>query len=480
MKIWNLKLCFLVPFIPVTLMSPFAIADAITEKTQRDEARKREFLHLNFSYEGLGMHISPDLVDLTQLPKPLMEKLGGAHAFHDRFGLNVDPVTGGPVGLYRENYRGISVGALGCVACHSGKAAGRFYVGLGNKNIDVLQTGRDGLFIEKLWKKAKPDFTKSTDYKKVEDASLSFFKNISNPRQGNLTQGLVPTAMIRRWFYEIGGEKPPEGMPRAAVKVPALYGYGEKKKVGLFCDGGGDGTNPGWAIAVELTAGQDPENVRKYLPKVEHAEEVISEFLPPRYPFKIDTVRAERGKQTFERNCARCHGSYENDAQGFPLFKAPKLVPLSIVKTDGDREAMIDEHFIEMVRKNPLADILRDSPTRNHYFAPRLHAIWARFPYLNNGSVPSLRALLTPSAKRPRAFSLRDAGEEYRFDAKNLGLTLPAAGGKAERSLLKKAQAGTRSIYWVERVGQSNQGHDFYTDLTVSEQDELIEYLKTL
>jgi hypothetical protein len=454
--------------------------DPVQQRLALDAAHKQEFLNLNFSYEGLGMHLSPDLVDIAQLPKPVLADLGGDQILHDKFGMNIDAQTGRAVGLFRENYRGVTVGALGCVACHSGRAAGRFYVGLGNKNIDVGMTGKDGLFIEKLWKDAKPEWEKSEAYKKVEDASLGFFGHISNPDQANLTQGLVPTAMIRRWFYEIAGEKTPVGMPRAAVKVPSLYGYGEKKKVGQFCDGGGDGNYPGWAIAVELAAGQDPANIRMIIPKINHAEDVISDFLPPKYPFEIDTVRAERGKQTFENTCAHCHGTYENDANGFPVFKAPKLIPLSVVKTDGDREAMLDEHFIDLVRKNPLNDIIREANERNFYFAPRLHAVWARFPYLHNGSVPSVRALLTPADLRPKAFSLHDVSEEYRFDKANLGMTLPAAGSVEDRKLLRDGQNGVRSVYWVGRVGQSNQGHEFYTDLKDSDKDDLIEYLKTL
>ncbi len=35
-----------------------------------------------------------------------------------------------------------------------------------------------------------------------------------------------------------------------------------------------------------------------------------------------------------------------------------------------------------------------------------LNGIWATAPYLHNGSVPNLDALLQPAAKRPASFSI--------------------------------------------------------------------------
>jgi hypothetical protein len=99
------------------------------------------------------------------------------------------------------------------------------------------------------------------------------------------------------------------------------------------------------------------------------------------------------------------------------------------------------------------------------YIAAFLDGIWLRAPYLHNGSVPSLRDLLSPVAERPKLF--------YRgydvYDPVKVGFV--TEGEEAER-------VGTR--YDVSERASGNQGHEYGTDLSAKEKDALIEYLKTL
>jgi hypothetical protein len=153
------------------------------------------------------------------------------------------------------------------------------------------------------------------------------------------------------------------------------------------------------------------------------------------------------------------------------------------VQTDADRIAVVDAGFPTLVDSNPLSAIIRRGPLADAapgYVAPRLHAIWARFPYLHNGSVPSLQALLSPEADRPAAFGLEDAGEAYRFDRRTVGLTVPATGSRQARALDAAGARGARDVYDVRRVGHSNRGHRFGTMLAPDLKRALIEYLKTL
>ena len=102
-------------------------------------------------------------------------------------------------GIFSVPYKGMQVGVLGCVACHSGKAAGEYVVGLGNKNIDVGQIGKDAYLGMKIWgamPRANPDF------KELHKRSLEFTKGLSDKSMANLTQGLVPTGLIRSWFIK--------------------------------------------------------------------------------------------------------------------------------------------------------------------------------------------------------------------------------------------------------------------------------------
>jgi hypothetical protein len=101
-----------------------------------------------------------------------------------------------------------------------------------------------------------------------------------------------------------------------------------------------------------------------------------------------------------------------------------------------------------------------------------LNGVWATPPYLHNGSVPNLYALLSPVAERPKKFYL--GNREY--DPVNVGyVTNEFSGGFAFDTTIR---------------GNSNSGHEFSDDrrkegvigraLSPDERRALIEYLKTL
>ncbi len=101
-----------------------------------------------------------------------------------------------------------------------------------------------------------------------------------------------------------------------------------------------------------------------------------------------------------------------------------------------------------------------------------LNGVWATPPYLHNGSVPNVYALLSPVAERPKKFYL--GNREY--DPVNLGYVTGAfPGGFAFDTSIR---------------GNSNSGHEFSDDrakegvigrsLSPDERRALIEYLKTL
>lgn len=455
----------------------WATAGHAVSRLEADRETKKAFQDLHFFSEGRGMTISPGLISAYNIFVPGLGVVN-RETMTERWGIlfnDEDKISG----LHDVEYKTHRVGVMGCVACHSGRAAGQFVVGLGNKNIDVLQMGQDVALIEAYWKWFVPWLMKDAAYIEVEDNSMAFVKYLSNPDIGNLTQGLVPISFIRGWFYRIHGEALPSTMTRGQVKVPFLWGYGQKREVGQFCDGFGDGGELGWAVAVELAAGQTPEAVRAYYPKVKEAEESFSHLLPPAYPFDIDPLLAGRGQEIFMNTCVRCHGKYERDAEGQPVYQAPNWIPWQVVLTDRDRLNGHNAGFNKLVETNPLAQILRYKNTQHGYFAPRLEGVWSRFPYLHNGSVPTLADLLLPVNERPVVFSLRKAGERERYDQKRLGLTLPKR-PREKSNLDEDAKAGARDVFDTKRIGHSNQGHEFFTDLDNASKAALLEYLKTL
>lgn len=436
-----------------------------------DVAAKEKFLNLHFFANGRGVHIAPGLIDAYNATAKTGIYDG---LIANRWGMNVLP--GHRIaGLFDVHYKDMRVGVTGCAVCHSGKAAGRFIVGLGNKRFDITRIGKDLRGMEKI--RAAFSFS-SGERREVEISAIHFAERVADDQIGNLTQGLVPVSFVWSWFYRIADEPLPPGFPRGAVKIPALWGYGEKRRVGMFCDSSGDGHLPGWIFGVELAAGQTPETVRTLLPESEKTQELFAAFLPPAYPFSIARVSARQGERIFARNCRECHGMYARDEAGLPRFKRPRWVPETVVGTDADRLDLSNGAFPSIAARNPLHDVIRHHPRHRGYFAPRLEGIWCRFPFLHNASVPNIAALLTPPEERPRVFSLKDAGERDRFDEALLGLTPPS--DREQKRLLQRGAKGERSVYDTRRAGHSNAGHDFGTELSRAEKESLIEYLKTL
>lgn len=428
-----------------------------------------EFEHLNFFYKGRGMMVSPDVIKVYEWAGDRGLGTGDLGAIYQRWGLILKDNK--VKGLFNEPYEGMSIGVLGCVACHGGKAAGEYIIGLGNKNIDTQQIGKDALLGLRLWGTLPRQNQK---FKVLHQRALEFTGALAGSKVGNMTQGLVSTAVIRSWFYKIFDLPFPDNFPPGQVKIPHLWGYGEKRKSGSFWDGEGNGELGGWAIAVELYAGQTPENVREYWPKVHHAENVLADFLPPKYPFKINESKVLSGKKIYEASCLKCHGQHERDFQGHPVYESPKHIPWRVVKTDPDRLKALTEELYDLIDSNPLNDVMRATrKPEQGYVAPKLWGIWSRFPYLHNASVPTIYDLLSSPEQRPKKFSLKNAGERERFDETKLGLKIDSKW--TEDSV-------RRRLYDTSRIGHSNEGHFFESFKNLSHENklELIEYLKTL
>src|SRR5262249_14362186 len=96
-----------------------------------------------------------------------------------------------------------------------------------------------------------------------------------------------------------------------------------------------------------------------------------------------------------------------------------------------------------------------------------LDGLWLRAPYLHNGSVPNLRALLQPTTDRPTVFYT--GYDVYDFD--NVGFV--STGPDAQ-------QHGWR--FDTSARGNGNGGHEgpqYGTSLSREQKNALIEYLKT-
>jgi cytochrome c peroxidase len=177
---------------------------------------------------------------------------------------------------------------------------------------------------------------------------------------------------------------------------------------------------------------------------------------PPAYPFAVNREQAVRGAELFKNNCAGCH------SQDGPDFG--KVMPQ--VGTDRHRVDSFTQELVDKFHTVKFGDVLFTAYRKTDgYVATFIDGLWARAPYLHNGSVPTLWDLLQPAPARTAAF--------YRgynvYDQKNVGFI--SSGAEAEK-------LGFR--YDTSVPGNSNAGHEYGTTLSDQEKWDLIEYLKTL
>lgn len=216
---------------------------------------------------------------------------------------------------------------------------------------------------------------------------------------------------------------------------------------------------------------------------------------PPPFPFRVDPTRARRGEALFEANCASCHKAGDTKIYGLAEIGSDMNRARVVSNAEG-RELLIRSFLmavpedVEWRRGLSEADVVNDrtSPNRQGYVAGPLDGVWARAPYLHNGSVPTLRHLLAPrnsESRRPEVF-VRGSPE---YDASSVGF----AWDHRDAARLR-AESPTAALFDTGWDGASNAGHDrpsvevdgrpHRLDWSGPEHreqlEDLLEYLKTL
>jgi mono/diheme cytochrome c family protein len=258
--------------------------------------------------------------------------------------------------------------------------------------------------------------------------------------------------------------------PKEALPVSVPPWWRMQKKHSTFYHGGGRGDHVPLMMLKSLVCTDDLEEARVIDEWFVHVRTYIASLDPPPYPFPIDGKLAEQGRAVFEQTCARCHGTYGSDWT-YPNL----LIGLDEVGTDRAyaEQAVAAERFIEWFNGSFYGRDAQARPAPG-YVAPPLDGIWATAPYLHNGSVPSIAALLK-SDERPTYWRHQLAAKEYDTDALGWRYETLDHGQDGE-----KDPQEARMIYDTTRHGYGNLGHTFGDALADSEREALIEYLKTL
>jgi len=246
-------------------------------------------------------------------------------------------------------------------------------------------------------------------------------------------------------------------------------------------------------------------------------ENLLKTLWSPQWPGdfpKIDQSAAAKGAQLYQTNCVSCHALIDrtdpnrkitavmNDSgtdptaavnffartgpsgklsgvnANFVPFTA-KIPPVASADTmlsnvvigvilGGYKPAPPDELLHLSFRAAPSSALLVPAvPAVANYKARPLDGIWATAPFLHNGSVPNLDALLRPAAQRPTSFSIG----VRTFDPVRVGYLTDVPG--FPRFNVKNPDG-------TPITGNSNAGHEFGATLSETERSQLLEYLKTL
>jgi mono/diheme cytochrome c family protein len=200
-------------------------------------------------------------------------------------------------------------------------------------------------------------------------------------------------------------------------------------------------------------------------------EAYITSITPPPFPFSVDAALAAQGATVFASNCSSCHGSYEA-AGAYPNL----VIPTKEVGTDpllAQGTAYFSTPYQSWFEASFYGQTAKVKP-EDGYYAPPLDGIWATAPYLHNGSVPTLAALLD-SQTRPKYWTRSFDSNDY--DPSALGWRYTAL----DHGQTSEPDAATRArIYDTTLYGSSSGGHTYGDGLSAPDRRAVIEYLKTL
>lgn len=260
----------------------------------------------------------------------------------------------------------------------------------------------------------------------------------------------------------------------AYIKTPPWYTYATRKTgaFGLYADGG-QPKHGNFAAFTYLTTFRDldGQDCATALAAWKQSGPVyLSSLSPPRYPFPIHNELLPSGRALYDTHCARCHGRYMTEIPSPDGLVYPGLVyPLEEIKTDPKR-AHFPSFFAQRIR-----EILKEEYIiTGGYAATPLTAIWARAPYLHNGSVPTLAELLDPQTRRAKYQLSANPNDPTDFDQVRVGWRVEP---------LTEGDAGQRSRCRYDPTvipGLGNSGHAYGSTLSQNEKLALLEFLKTL
>lgn len=429
----------------------------------------------------VGGVLPPYLIFKT-LPAICPEKLPGGFA---SLGLIFEPGHDLPIGVSRRRRLGIDQVGLNCAACHTGtvrttvSSAPQIVLGMPSHQLDLerlfqfLQSCSldDRLTADNVIEKATGMGIHVSlmqrlllhlfviQRTKLQTISL---QNRIGPLLNNSTlpswgRGRVDTfnpykAIQFNWDLT----RLPHQELIGAADFPSLWNQRPRDGMHLHWDGNNTSVDER-NLSASLGAGVTP--VTADYASLQRIHDWIWTLAPPRYPFPVDATRSARGKIIYDAQCASCH-----------CFGGSKTGTVEDISAIGTDPARLNSYTYVFATNQ--AQLYPESQYRfthfsktNGYANVPLDGIWARAPYLHNGSVPTLADLLNEPLLRPKEFA---RGYDV-YDQHKVGFVTDSAEAR---------EAG--SSYDTTLPGNGNGGHLYGNKLTPEQKQDLLEYLKTL
>ncbi|RMG57124.1 MAG: hypothetical protein D6722_25405 [Bacteroidetes bacterium] len=356
-----------------------------------------------------------------------------------------------------------------CFTCHASTFRGEVVLGLGNSFSDFTQfTPMQGRllpwFIRRKVGRKSDEWAAAEPYTRWLQGAFPWFLTDQygvNPafrmeegyasHRDPVTLAYQKQPVIDRFPYNIASD------------VPPLWHV--RKKEALYYNGMGRGDFTKLLMQASTLGIPDTTAARAVQRRFVDVLAWLEALEPPAYPEPVDAAQAARGEAIFSVHCEKCHGTY-GARESYPN----KIVPLDEVGTD----PLYAQYFMQAsglpdwfnkswFAQSPPAARLQASAG---YMAPPLDGVWATAPYLHNGSVPTLAALLD-SRLRPRYWAR--SGDSAAYD-------LAAVGWQYTEPDQPKGDY----VYDTTLPGYGKQGHTFGDTLSASERADLLAYLKTL
>jgi cytochrome c5 len=393
---------------------------------------------------------------------PPGKRIPGRNAANATIGYNVTRLT---------TAVGVAVFGPKCLTCHAAPLLGKVVVGLGDSTADFT--------VDYATQASAAQLLVTDPAERAELAKFLSRARALGPYTRTLTIGVTPSDNVAAVLFAHRDRKTLswsdtpllELPPAVVVPVDVPPWWRMKKKNAMFYTAAGRGDHARIMMTASTLCIDSVDEARAIDAYFNDVRAYVETLAPPAYPFPVDAALARAGQSVFAATCTRCHGSY-GDAPSYPNL----VLPLTQIGTDpilASGAAQFAAVYVQWFNESFYGETAHLDSLEG-YYAPPLDGVWATAPYLHNGSIPTLAALMD-STTRPEFWTRTFDSSDYDPAALGWRFTALASGQDTESSASKRAR-----IYDTSKLGYSRAGHTFGDALAPDDRRALLEYLKTL